>query len=133
MTQDVLKDRLLDLQNRVFNRPARFLLNRGLAPPTDALLATTGRRTGRARQVPVANGLQARETSSTRRSRNANYTWPDSPPRASRTMRSLNALVVSVRTVESHLYHAFDKLGVTSRSELDHEFIVDQDDLLAPR
>ena len=42
-------------------------------------------------------------------------------------------LVVSVRTVESHLYHAFDKLGVTSRSELDHEFIVDQDDLLAPR
>ena len=58
MTQDVLKDRLLDLQNRVFNRPARFLLNRGLAPPTYALLETTGRRTGRARQVPVANGLQ---------------------------------------------------------------------------
>ena len=42
-------------------------------------------------------------------------------------------LVVSVRTVESHLYHAFDKLGVTSRSELDQEFIADQDDLLAPR
>ena len=55
---DVLKDRLLHLQNRVFNRPARFLLSRGLAPPTYALLETTGRRTGRARQVPVANGLQ---------------------------------------------------------------------------
>lgn len=54
---DVLKDWLLHLQNRVFNRPARFLLSRGLAPPTYALLETTGRRTGRARQVPVANGL----------------------------------------------------------------------------
>lgn len=42
-------------------------------------------------------------------------------------------LVVSVRTVESHLYHAFDKLGVASRSELDQEFIADQHDLLAPR
>ena len=27
-------------------------------------------------------------------------------------------LVVSVRTVESHLYHAFDKLGVNNRAEL---------------
>jgi DNA-binding NarL/FixJ family response regulator len=27
-------------------------------------------------------------------------------------------LVVSVRTVESHLYHAFDKLGVANRAEL---------------
>lgn len=27
-------------------------------------------------------------------------------------------LVVSVRTIESHLYHAFDKLGVTHRDEL---------------
>lgn len=54
----VLKRRLLHLQNRLFNRPARFLLTRGFAPPTYALLETTGRRTGRARQVPVANGLQ---------------------------------------------------------------------------
>lgn len=49
---------MLDLQNRVFNRPAHFLLDRGLAPPTYALLETTGRRTGHPRQVPVANGLQ---------------------------------------------------------------------------
>jgi deazaflavin-dependent oxidoreductase (nitroreductase family) len=49
---------LLRLQNRVLNQPARFLLRYGLAPPTYALLETTGRRTGRARQMPVANGLQ---------------------------------------------------------------------------
>lgn len=49
---------LLHLQNRVLNRLARLLLTRGLAPPTYALLKTTGRRTGRARQVPVASGLQ---------------------------------------------------------------------------
>ena len=71
------------------------------------------RRPGDGRAAPgrcrSQMACRARETSSTRRSRNANYTWPDSPPRASRTMRSLNALVVSVRTVESHLYRAFDK------------------------
>lgn len=50
--------RLLHLQNHVFNRAARLLLSRGLTPPTYALLETTGRRTGRAVQVPVANGLQ---------------------------------------------------------------------------
>ena len=54
----MLKRRLLHLQNRLFNRPARFLLAHGLAPPTYALLETTGRRSGRARQLPVANGLQ---------------------------------------------------------------------------
>lgn len=52
------KRRLLHLQNRVFNRPTRFLLAHGLGPPTYALLETTGRRTGQARQLPVANGLQ---------------------------------------------------------------------------
>jgi deazaflavin-dependent oxidoreductase (nitroreductase family) len=54
----VLKRRLLQLQNRVFNRAARFLLAHGFAPPTYALLETRGRKTGRPRQVPVANGLQ---------------------------------------------------------------------------
>lgn len=50
--------RLLDIQNRVLNRLAIALLRHGLAPPTYALIETTGRRTGLARQVPVANGLQ---------------------------------------------------------------------------
>jgi deazaflavin-dependent oxidoreductase (nitroreductase family) len=49
--------RVLRIQNRVFNRPARGLLNLGLAPPTYALLETTGRRSGLPRQLPVANGL----------------------------------------------------------------------------
>jgi deazaflavin-dependent oxidoreductase (nitroreductase family) len=49
---------MLHLQNRVFNRAALALLGRGLAPPTYAVLETTGRRTGRPRQVPVANGLR---------------------------------------------------------------------------
>jgi deazaflavin-dependent oxidoreductase (nitroreductase family) len=53
-----LTDSVLHLQNRVFNRLALTLLSHGLAPPTYALVETTGRRTGRARQVPVANGLQ---------------------------------------------------------------------------
>ena len=133
MTQDVLKDRLLDLQNRVFNRPARFLLNRGLAPPTYALLATTGRRTGRARQVPVANGLQG-EGDLKHQALTQRELHVARLAAAGLTNNEIaERLVVSVRTVESHLYHAFDKLGVTSRSELDHEFIVDQDDLLAPR
>src|SRR5215831_18276898 len=49
---------LLLLQNRVINRAVRLLLSVGLAPPTYALLETTGRRSRLARQVPVANGLQ---------------------------------------------------------------------------
>ncbi len=49
---------MLEVQNRVLNRPARRLLEWGLAPPTYALLETTGRRSGRPRRLPVANGLQ---------------------------------------------------------------------------
>lgn len=48
----------LAVQNRVFNRLVLFLLAAGLGPPTYALLETTGRRSGRPRQLPVANGLQ---------------------------------------------------------------------------
>ena len=48
----------LRIQNRVINRLVRVLLDIGLAPPTYALLETIGRRSGRPRQVPVANGLQ---------------------------------------------------------------------------
>lgn len=46
------------IQNHVINRPVRGLLAAGLAPPTYALLETIGRRSGRPRQVPVANGLK---------------------------------------------------------------------------
>src|SRR5262249_56124798 len=49
---------LLLIQNRVINRAVRLLLSVGLAPPTYALLETTGRRSRLPRQVPVANGLQ---------------------------------------------------------------------------
>jgi deazaflavin-dependent oxidoreductase (nitroreductase family) len=49
---------VLLLQNRVINRAVRLLLSAGLAPPTYALLETTGRRSRLPRQVPVANGLQ---------------------------------------------------------------------------
>jgi deazaflavin-dependent oxidoreductase (nitroreductase family) len=49
--------RLMVVQNRVINRLVRGLFSVGLAPPTYALLETTGRRTGLPRQVPVANGL----------------------------------------------------------------------------
>ena len=45
------------VQNRVVNRVVGGLLNLGLGPPTYALLETTGRRSGRPRQLPVANGL----------------------------------------------------------------------------
>jgi deazaflavin-dependent oxidoreductase (nitroreductase family) len=49
---------LLLVQNRLINPVERVLLRLGLLPPTYALLETTGRRSGRPRQVPVANGLQ---------------------------------------------------------------------------
>lgn len=49
--------RLLPMQNRVINPLVCALLDRGLAPPTYALIETVGRRTGRRRRVPVANGL----------------------------------------------------------------------------
>lgn len=45
------------IQNRLVNRLVRVLLNLSLAPPTYALLESTGRRSGRPRQLPVANGI----------------------------------------------------------------------------
>jgi len=45
------------IQNRIINPLVRVLIRAGLAPPTYALLETTGRRSGRPRQIPVANGL----------------------------------------------------------------------------
>jgi len=52
-----LVDRLLPVQNRVINPLVGGLIDRGLAPPTYALIETVGRRTGRHRRLPVANGL----------------------------------------------------------------------------
>lgn len=49
---------LLPVQNRVLNPFVAALIDRGLGPPTYALVETVGRRTGRIRRVPVANGLQ---------------------------------------------------------------------------
>ena len=49
---------LLVVQNRLINPVERVLFGLGLAPPTYALLETTGRRTGRPWQIPVSNGLR---------------------------------------------------------------------------
>jgi deazaflavin-dependent oxidoreductase (nitroreductase family) len=44
--------------NRLVNPIARPLLERAIWPRTQALLETTGRRTGMPRRVPVGNGLR---------------------------------------------------------------------------
>jgi deazaflavin-dependent oxidoreductase (nitroreductase family) len=44
-------------QKYLFNPPVRALLSVGILPPTQALLETVGRRTGRRRRNPVGNGL----------------------------------------------------------------------------
>lgn len=44
--------------NRLLNPVVRRLLERGLWPRTQALLETTGRKTGSPRRVPVGNGLR---------------------------------------------------------------------------
>jgi deazaflavin-dependent oxidoreductase (nitroreductase family) len=51
------KYRVVTTLERGSNRVIRFALRGGLAPRTFALLETTGRRTGLARQTPVGNGL----------------------------------------------------------------------------
>jgi deazaflavin-dependent oxidoreductase (nitroreductase family) len=43
---------------RLVNPIVRPLLERGLFPQTQALLETTGRRSGQPRRVPVGNGLR---------------------------------------------------------------------------
>ena len=57
MDKPALVRRLLPIQNRMLNPLVRAALSIGLCPPTYALLETTGRRSGRAVRVPVANGL----------------------------------------------------------------------------
>ena len=44
--------------NRLVNPVVRPLIARGLFPPTQALLETTGRKSGEPRRVPVGNGLR---------------------------------------------------------------------------
>jgi len=46
------------LQKSVFNPPVKLAWALGIAPPGDALLETTGRRTGRPRRTPICDGLE---------------------------------------------------------------------------
>lgn len=46
------------LQKSVVNPLVRLAWRLGLGPPGDALLETTGRRTGQARRTPVCDGLE---------------------------------------------------------------------------
>lgn len=46
------------LGTRVINPMVRFLVEREIAPPSYAILETTGRRTGKPRRTPVGNGLE---------------------------------------------------------------------------
>jgi deazaflavin-dependent oxidoreductase (nitroreductase family) len=43
---------------RLVNPGLRWMLERGLAPRSHALLETTGRRSGQPRRIPVGNGLR---------------------------------------------------------------------------
>ena len=45
------------LGTHLINPVVRFLVKRGIAPPSYAILETTGRRTGAPRRTPVGNGL----------------------------------------------------------------------------
>ena len=45
------------LQKYLFNPPVKFLFAIGVAPPGRALLETIGRKSGKARRVPVGIGL----------------------------------------------------------------------------
>ena len=46
------------ITNRLVNPILRWLLERGLWPRTQALLETTGRKSGLPRRVPIGNGLR---------------------------------------------------------------------------
>jgi deazaflavin-dependent oxidoreductase (nitroreductase family) len=45
---------------KVVNPGVRFMLERGIAPKSVALLETTGRKSGQPRRTPVGNGLRDR-------------------------------------------------------------------------
>lgn len=48
-------------QKYLFNPPVKFLFAIGLGVPGRAILETTGRKTGKARRIPVGNGLVGRQ------------------------------------------------------------------------
>lgn len=53
-----LKHRIVrPIQNKLLNPVAKWLIEKGYAPESYALLETTGRRSGLTRQNPVGNGL----------------------------------------------------------------------------
>ena len=53
------KDRVIyPLQNRVINPIVKLAWRLGIPPPGDALLETTGRRTGQPRYTPICDGLE---------------------------------------------------------------------------
>jgi deazaflavin-dependent oxidoreductase (nitroreductase family) len=58
MTGSAAKGRIVyPLQKRVVNPIVMLAHNLGIPPPGDALLETTGRRTGQPRRTPVCDGL----------------------------------------------------------------------------
>jgi hypothetical protein len=58
MAGSAAKDHVVyPLQKRVVNPIVMLAHNLGIPPPGDALLETTGRRTGRSRHTPVCDGL----------------------------------------------------------------------------
>jgi len=58
MAGSAVKDRVIyPLQKRVINPVVMLAHNLGFPPPGDALLETTGRRTGVPRRTPVCDGL----------------------------------------------------------------------------
>jgi len=58
MAGSAAKDRVVyPLQKRVVNPIVMLAHDLGFPPPGDALLETTGRRTGRPRRTPVCDGL----------------------------------------------------------------------------
>ncbi len=58
MAGSAVRDRLVyPLQKRVVNPIVRLAWGLGLPPPGDALLETTGRRSGLPRRTPVCDGL----------------------------------------------------------------------------
>lgn len=57
MSSSGVPDRMLQFQNRVLNPVIRAAVERGFGPSTYAVLETTGRKSGKPRRLPVANGL----------------------------------------------------------------------------